>query len=316
MKLGVSSCLLGEKCRYDGGHKKDKFLVDELGDYFEFIPFCPETEVFGTPREPIRLVLEDGNVQVKRVKGGVDVTKRLQEVSSSMAWGIQKDELCGFVLKSKSPTCGLERVKVYEPDGMPLESDGVGLFAKELQKRFPLLPIEEEGRLGDAWLKENFLMQIFAYKDLFDFLAKNPSFDDLVKFHTSYKYLIYSKSHIFYKKLGKIVANHEKKELEAVLKEYKGQFLEAISQKGTIANTYNVLVHIYGYFKNLIDKEEKKELLQTLEEFKSGTIPLIAVIKVLQLYATRFNEGYILNQKFLSPYPKELSLRSSIKAFK
>lgn len=299
-----------------GGHKKDKFLVDELGDYFEFIPFCPETEVFGTPREPIRLVLENGNVHVKRVKGGVDVTKRLQEVSSSMAWGIQKDELCGFVLKSKSPTCGLERVKVYEPDGMPLESDGVGLFAKELQKRFPLLPIEEEGRLGDAWLKENFLMQIFAYKDLFDFLAKNPSFDDLVKFHTSYKYLIYSKSHIFYKKLGKIVANHEKKELGVVLKEYKGQFLEAISQKGTIANTYNILVHIYGYFKNLIDKEEKKELLQTLEEFKSGTIPLIAVIKVLQLYATRFNEGYILNQKFLSPYPKELSLRSSIKAFK
>lgn len=316
MKLGVSSCLLGEQCRYDGGHKRDKFLVDALSGYFEFIPFCPEAKVFGTPREPIRLILENESVHVKTVKGRVDVTKKLQETSCNMAMGIKKDELCGFVFKSKSPTCGVERVKVYEPNGMPSESGGVGLFVREIQKKFPLLPIEEEGRLSDAWLKENFLMQIFAYRDMFDFVAKSPNFDDLVKFHTAYKYLLYSKSHISYKKLGNIVANHEKKELDVVLEEYKTLFLEVIAQKGTIANTYNVLVHIYGYFKKLIDDEEKREVLQILEEFKGGIIPLIAVIKVLKLYAIRFNETYILNQKFLSPYPKELSLRSSIKAFK
>lgn len=316
MKLGVSTCLLGKKCRYDGGHKRYRFVTDILSEYFEFVPFCPEEDIFGTPREPIRLVKKDEKICVHRVKTKTDVTQELSQISKSLAFDIDEKTLCGFILKSKSPTCGLERVKVYKDSGMPLDSDGVGLFAKELVERFPNLPMEEEGRLEDEWLRENFLMQVFAYKDMAEFLSTNPNFKALVEFHSFYKYLLYAKSHVSYKRLGNIVANHEKKSFAGVLEEYKKFFLEAIAQKGTKANTYNVLVHMYGYFKKEIQGSEKEEILESLREFKEGIIPLITVVKLIKIYAKRFGLEYILNQKFLNPYPKKLALRSHIKAYK
>lgn len=229
---------------------------------------------------------------------------------------MQKDELCGFILKSKSPTCGLERVKVYQEINAPSKKNGVGIFAGKIKENFPLLPLEEEGRLNDPWLRENFLMQIFAYRHLFEFLKSKPMFKNLVDFHTSYKYLIYSKSQSLYKELGNIVANHDKKELDEVLELYKVAFLQAISKKGTISKTYNVLLHILGYFKKLITKEEKEEMLETMQEFKEGIIPLIAVIKLLNIYTRRFDISYLQNQKFLNPYPKQLALESTVKAYK
>lgn len=316
MKIGVSSCLLGNMCRYDGAHAKDQFIVKTLQKYFEFVPYCPEKIIFSTPREAIRLVEIDNKINVITSNTKKDVTKELEDISIKCAKQIQDDELCGFILKSKSPTCGMERVKVYQETNTPSEKKGVGLFAKQIQERYPLLPLEEEGRLNDAWLRENFLMQIFAYKHIFEFLKTSPSFKDLVQFHTSYKYLIYAKSHAAYKKLGNIVANHDKKELEIVLEEYKLAFLESLSLKGSISNTYNVLLHIYGYFKKLISKDEKDEILESIDDFKEEIIPLIAVIKLLKLYAKRFDIQYLITQKFLNPYPKELALRSSVKAYK
>jgi uncharacterized protein YbgA (DUF1722 family) len=176
--------------------------------------------------------------------------------------------------------------------------------------------MEEEGRLGDPWLRENFLMQVFAYKSLFELLESKPSMKDLVDFHTSYKYLIYSKSHESYNVLGNIVANHEKKSFETVLQEYKQKFLESIAIKGSIKNTYNVLLHIYGYFKKNITKEEKEEILETMEDFKKEIIPLIAVIKIIKLYVNKFDIEYLKKQVFLKPYPKELALRSKIEAYR
>lgn len=319
MKIGVSSCLLGNQCRYDGAHAKDDFVVSTLQEYFEIVPYCPEEIVFGTPRETIRLVEVEDDIRVMSNVANKDVTQTLKEVSVSCAQKIAQDDLCGFILKSKSPTCGLERVKVYpqvnQNSGM-CEKKGQGLFAREIQKRYPYLPIEEEGRLNDAWLKENFIMQVFAYKDLHDFLKNVPSFSALVEFHTSYKYLIYAKSHQAYKTLGAIVANHEKKSLEEVLELYKKAFLEAIMIKGSIKNTYNVLLHIYGYFKKLISKEEKEVILTAIDEYKEQVIPLIAVIKIINIYTKRFDMAYLKTQKFLFPYPDELALRSNMKAYK
>lgn len=316
MKIGVSSCLLGNLCRYDGAHAKDEYIVKILQKYFEFVPYCPEHLVFGTPRDTIRLVENNEGIRVKNNKTNNDVTEILDESALQCAQQLKNDNLCGFILKSKSPTCGMERVKVYQEINAPSEKKGVGLFAKYIQELYPFLPLEEEGRLNDDWLKENFLMQLFAYKNLHQFLENNPTFNDLVVFHTSYKYLVYAKSQKAYKELGNIVANHEKKSLKEVLDSYQIAFLRAIHLKSDIAKTYNVLLHIYGYFKKEISKEEKEIVLATLEEYKDQIIPLIAVIKIINIYVTRFDITYLKGQKFLNPYPKELALRSSIKAYK
>lgn len=316
MKIGVSSCLLGNQCRYDGLGSKDSFIDAELSKYFELVPYCPEAPVFGTPRDAMRLVEIDGEVRVKTSNSSKDVTQELFDSSYYFAQEAKKEKLAGFILKSKSPTCGLERVKVYQEKNAPSEKKGVGLFAQELRKVYPQLPIEEEGRLNDPWLKENFLMQVFAYDDLQSFLERIESFHELVEFHTGYKYLIFAKSQNSYKELGRIVANHSKLELDEVLKLYEEKFLSAIALKGTIKKSYNVLLHIIGYFKKQISKEEKEHLLSACSEFKSGFIPLIAVTKLINLYVMRFEQEYLRVQKFLNPYPKELSLRSDVRAFK
>ena len=316
MKIGVSSCLLGTQCRYDGVGSKDSFVVEELSKYFELVPYCPEAIIFGTPRESIRLVDVEGEVRVISNKEHRDVTKELSDISKTLALEAFEENLCGFVFKAKSPSCGIERVKLYENNSNMCEKKAVGLFAQAVKDKQPLLPIEEDGRLNDPWLKENFLMQIFAYADLRKFLDDTPTFKALVEFHTSYKYLIYAKGQASYKKLGAIVANHDKKSLEEVLEEYKYNFLLAISEKGNINKTYNVLLHIFGYFKKLINKDEKEHILTACQEYKEGIIPLIAVVKLLNLYVKRFDDKYLKVQKFLNPYPKELALRSDLKAYK
>ncbi len=316
MKIGVSSCLMGIKCRYDGCSNKDDFILDELSEYFEFESYCPEDPVFGTPRDTIRLVEVDKDIRVLVSKTAEDVTQKLRQSSQKFAQKAASDDLCGFILKSKSPTCGLERVKVYQQKEAPSEKKGVGLFAQELKNTFKYLPIEEEGRLNDPWLKENFLMQVFAYGDLKEFLKNVTSPNELVEFHTSYKYLILAKSEHSYKTLGNIVANNPKRELHEQLKLYEEEFLKAISEKSTINKTYNVLLHITGYFKKLITKEEKEHILNACNEYKNEYIPLIAVTKIINLYVARFDQSYLAKQKFLHPYPKELGLRSDLKAYK
>jgi len=317
MNLGVSSCLLGAQCRYDGGHAHNDYVGEELGRYFNLISFCPEAIVFGTPRDTIRLVEDkEGVVHVEFGKTHQDITTKLHDISQEEALRAGEASLCGFVFKSKSPTCGIERVKVYQKDSGYSEKKGVGLFAKAVRERYPYLPIEEEGRLHDPWLRENFIMQIFAYQDWFNFLQTQPKTGDLVEFHTRYKYLIYAKSHNSYKELGTIVANHEKRSLGEMLELYKHGFLEAIAIKGNKGKTYNILQHIFGYFSKEITTGEKEELLLAMNEYKEGIIPLITVIKMFNLYIKRFEIEYLAKQKFLHPYPNELALRSDIKAFK
>lgn len=316
MKLGVSACLLGENCRYNGEHARDKFITNTLADYFTYVPFCPEDIAFGSPRDAIRLVDDGEKISVLTSNESKDLTLPLLEASDYDAKRAGKLALCGFILKSRSPTCGLERVKLYSKSAPYGEKKAVGLFAQKLLEYYPYLPIEEEGRLQDPWLRENFLLQVFAYDDVQQFVKSSPTIRDLVQFHTNYKYLIYAKSHDAYKTLGNIVANHAKQPFDTVLKNYHDTFLASIALKSKRSNHYNALIHMYGYFKNMVSAEEKEEILEALEEFKSGILPLIAVIKMLRLYIHKFDVTYLKSQKFLEPYPKALGLRSEIGAFK
>ena len=317
MNLGVSSCLLGNMCRYDGHGAKDDFVFNSLKEYFNILPYCPENSIWSAPRDAIRQVSIDSEVKIfTSTKNPIDVTTILEEACEKMALKACSDDLCGFVLKSASPSCGMERVKVYQPLNAPSIKNGVGIFARKLKEKMPNLPIEEEGRLNDAWLRENFLMQVYAYSDLKNFLKKEKRISNLVEFHTSYKYLIYSKSQNSYKLLGKIVANSEKKDIGELYKDYENEFLKAIATKSTLNKTYNILLHIFGYFKKHITKEEKVDILESMYDFKNRVIPLISVIKIFNIYINRFDIVYLKNQKFLNPYPSKLALRSDLKAYK
>ena len=317
MNLGVSSCLLGNMCRYDGHGAKDDFVFNSLKEYFNILPYCPENSIWSAPRDAIRQVSIDGEVKIfTSTKNPIDVTTILEEACEKMALKVCNDDLCGFVLKSASPSCGMERVKVYQPLNAPSIKNGVGIFVKKLKENMPNLPIEEEGRLNDAWLRENFLMQVYAYSDLKNIIKKEKKISNLVEFHTSYKYLIYSKSQNSYKLLGKIVANSEKKDIGELYKDYENEFLKAIATKSTLNKTYNILLHIFGYFKKHITKEEKVDILESMYDFKNRVIPLISVIKIFNIYINRFDIVYLKNQKFLNPYPPKLALRSDLKAYK
>lgn len=317
MKLAISACLDGHNVTYSASNNNDDFVRKSLSKYFEFVHFCPELPIFGTPRETIRLVDFDGELRVISNKTVKDFTCELTSESLKIVQQIQNDpSIYGVVLKSKSPSCGLERVKVYAQNGMSMPSNGVGILAKELKKHFPLLPIEENNRLLDAWLRENFMMQLFAYADFEKFKSNTPNMGKFVEFHTGYKYLIMSKSTVAYKNLGNIVANRSKKEFKDVLDEYETEFKKTLHLKSSIKKTVNVLEHCYGYVKDLITKDEKESFFESLDNFRNKIVPLIAPIMLLEMFAKKHDCTYILKQKFLAPYPKALALRSDLEALK
>lgn len=314
INIGVSACLFDIKCRYNGVAAKDDFIIQNLQKHINIKPYCPEA-FLGTPREPIRLLGEKDAVRVITVDSKKDVTYELVNNSQELATTAHNDDLSGFIFKSKSPSCGMERVKIYHNDTR-CEKKGVGVFAREIQKIYPYLPIEEEGRLSDDWLKENFISSVFAYHQITQFLASSPSISDLIVFHSQYKYFLYAKHPELYKKMGVIVANDLRRNINEVLFDYKKLFMQIINHKNTINNTYNVLMHIFGYFKKHLDAKEKQELLKIMQDFKDSIVPLITVIKIMQLYVAKFEIDYLKEQVFFRPYPDELALRSSIKAYK
>ncbi len=316
MKIAVSGCLLGEKIRFDGGHKHDSFITKELGQYAQFVPFCPEHLAFGTPRPTIRLV-EDQNdgyfVQSNDMQA--DVTTRLSQTSHTEFQKIQNEPIRGIIFKSKSPSCGLGSSLVYRNNGYAKEKDD-GLFAKMCKEQFPLLPMEEEGRLCDPWLRENFVMQLFAYDDFENFKVSHPVLKNLVEFHQSYKFMLQAKHDMMYRELGQIVGNHEGLEFSEILRQYEILFKTAIAQKSSIGKNRNVLEHMAGFVKDKISPVEKEMLHEQIREYTNKIVPLIAPLSRLHMFAKAYDVKYLLNQKFLYPYPKELALRSDIKSGK
>jgi uncharacterized protein YbgA (DUF1722 family)/uncharacterized protein YbbK (DUF523 family) len=308
IRVGISACLLGEEVRYDGGHKRDSFLTDVLSRFVEFVPVCPEIEAgFGTPREAMHLRAANGDVRLVTVRTGRDVTAPMERLIRQRVPALEADRLSGYVLKKNSPSCGLERVKVYDRNGVAAAS-GRGLFANALVRRFPLLPVEEEGRLNDPDLRENFIERVFAYHRLHTFFNGPWTPASLVQFHTAHKLLLMAHVPEGYRRLGRLVATRgRRREIERA---YAEEFMRTMAAIATRRRHTNVLQHMAGYFKKRLDAASKAELQSTIDDYRRGLTPLVVPITLLQHHVRVHNVDYLAGQLYLQPHPKELMLRN------
>jgi len=312
IRIGISACLLGEKVRYDGGHKRDPYIVETLGRYVEWVPVCPEVEMgLGTPRETLRLVRIGGDVHMVMPKTGTDHTDPMREFANRRVRELGKEILHGYILKKDSPSCGMERVRVFDAKGVPAKS-GRGLFAEALLGHFPNLPVEEEGRLTDARLRENFIERVFAYHRLCQFFASHWKAGDLVAFHTAHKLLLMAHSPQAYAALGRFVAEAKKMSRGEIHAKYESKFMTALRQLATTRRQTNVLLHILGYFRDQLDADSRQELLGVMDDYRHGLVPLVAPITMIRHYVRRFDVAYLRGQVYLEPHPKELMLRNHV----
>lgn len=310
IKIGISSCLLGNMVRYDGGHKWDRFLTQTLGRYVDFVPVCPEVEIgLGIPREAMRLVGELNHPRLLTIRSRIDHTERMMEWAKERVKELEKENLCGFIFKSDSPSSGLERVKVYDPNGIPVKK-GVGLFARAFIDHFPLLPVEDEGRLHDPLLRENFIEGIFVWKRWREMVEQNRSKGGLVDFHSRHKLLIMAHSPKQYQVLGQWVAQGKGVFLDDLLLRYQGMLSSALRQKPTNKKNANVLHHILGYFKKDLTPDEKQEALEVIENYARGFLPLIVPVTLMNHYVRKYHQPYLRDQYYLNPHPLELQLRN------
>jgi len=312
IRIGISSCLLGEHVRFDGGHKRDGFLTGTFGRFVEWVPICPEVECgLGTPREAMRLVRVENRVRLLTVKTVVDLTDRMEEFAQRRVAQLSKEDLCGYVLKKDSPSCGLERVKVYDRHTVPAKS-GRGIFAAALVERFRDLPVEEEGRLSDPRLRENFVERVFAYRRLHDLFAGKWGIGALVRFHTAHKLILMSHSPDAYRELGRLVAGARALRRKEIEKRYSEAFMVALSVMATTRRHTNVLQHMAGYLKDRLDRDSKAELIAAIDDYRRGLVPLVVPLTLLRHQIRVHNVSYLAGQLYLEPHPKELMLRNHV----
>ncbi len=312
IRLGVSSCLLGSPVRYDGGHKRDRFLTDLLGSFVEWVPVCPEVEVgMGTPRPAVRLVRESGEIRMLEVGSGRDHTRAMQRYAAHRARALRGLELCGYVLKKDSPSCGMERVKIYGENSAP-SRDGRGLFASRLIDAFPNLPVEDEGRLNDAKLRENFIERVFAYRRLRDLFRGRWTNGQLVAFHTAHKLQLMAHALEPYRALGRLVASLKQRPRAEIRKHYECDFMSALSRVSTRGKNTNVLQHAAGHLKQLMDARSRVELANLIEDYRLELVPLVVPVTLLRHHARQLGVDYLNGQTFLEPHPKELMLRNHV----
>jgi len=311
IRLGISSCLLGNPVRYDGGHKLDAFLVRTLGPYVDYVPVCPEVECgMGVPREALRLVGDPAAPRLVTVKTGKDYTGQMTAWARKRVRELEQEGLCGFIFKSRSPSSGMERVKVYSAGGgMPVHA-GAGMFARIFMEHFPLLPVEEEGRLNDPALRENFIEQVFVLRRLRRAIQEKKTAGGLVEFHTRHKLLIMARSNRHYRLMGQVVAQAKAAGLAQTFEAYHGLLMEALALKATVKKHTNVLQHMMGYFKKDLSADEKQELLEVIESYRRELVPLIVPVTLISHYARKYRQAYLLGQQYLRPHPLELKLRN------
>lgn len=311
IRVATSSCLLGEEVRFDGGHKHNGYLTKTLARYFEFVPFCPEVAIgLGVPRPPIRLMLKGKEVRVVGVADPtLDVTEDLVEYGRSVA--ARLDDISGYIFKRGSPSCGMERVKIYSEKGMPVES-GAGFFAKTIMEERPLLPLEEEGRLLDPILRENFVERVFVYHRWQSLCRSGLTPAKLVDFHTNHKFSVLAHDESGYRELGQLVAQAGSADLPQLAERYATLLMTAMKKRATRKLHSNVLTHMMGYLKGKIDGGDKTELLDIIEKYRHGRIPLIVPITLLKHHLRRYPDEYIARQYYLNPHPEELMLRNSL----
>jgi uncharacterized protein YbgA (DUF1722 family)/uncharacterized protein YbbK (DUF523 family) len=312
IKLGISSCLLGENVRYDGSHKLDHYLADTLGQYVQWVPVCPEVEYgLPVPREAMRLVGDPDRPRLLTRKSGIDHTDGMFNWAEKRCRELEKQDLCGFIFKSRSPSSGIRNVKVYSSSGMPART-GRGIFGGTFVRLFPLVPAEDDGRLHDPALRENFIERVFVFQRWKDFLSRGAKPGGFVAFHTEHKLLVMAHSQKHYTELGRIVGNMKKQGLKASRLDYIAVLMNALRLLATKRKNTNVLMHIMGYFKRQLSSDEKKEMLEVIENYHKGFVPLIIPITLLNHYVRKYDEPYLKRQHYLNPGPVELMLRNHV----
>jgi uncharacterized protein YbgA (DUF1722 family)/uncharacterized protein YbbK (DUF523 family) len=311
VRILVSACLLGEKVRYDGGHKRDPFLVETLGRYVEWVPVCPEVECgLPVPRDAMRLVGDPAAPRLVATKGGADHTGRMQAFIDRKLRALEDAGLCGYVCKKDSPSSGMERVKVYGgPSGLPSPT-GRGLFTAAFMARFPLIPVEEEGRLRDPALREMFVERIFTLRRFRDLVAGGRTRGRLVAFHSDHKYLLLSHGRVHYEEMGRLVAQAKSMPAGELFGRYQEMLAKALATKATPRKCADVLHHMAGYFRPHLDADEKAELQSLITDYREGRAPLVVPVTLVRHYVRKYRVDYLARQHFLAPHPAELMLRN------
>jgi uncharacterized protein YbgA (DUF1722 family)/uncharacterized protein YbbK (DUF523 family) len=312
IRLGISSCLLGQKVRYDGGHKHDPYITQTLGHFFEFVPVCPELESgMGVPRPSLHLAGNPAAPRMVVTSTGEDKTEQMERWSVERLETLAPLGLCGYVLKRASPSCGMERVKVYASE-RGLSAPGRGLFAAALMRRFPLLPVEEEGRLHDMPLRENFIERVFAFFRWRQFVGSRPTAAGLVDFHARQKLTLLSHHRPSYQTLGRLVAEAGKRPMHMLLEAYGTEMMAGLGYLATRAKHTNVLEHMSGYFKKALDTTDRDELHDCIERYRRGLVPLVVPMTLLTHHLRRHEVPWLAQQTYLNPYPAELMLRNHV----
>lgn len=310
--IGISSCLLGEQVRYDGGHKQDRFVTEQLAPFLRFIPLCPEVgSGMTTPRPAVQLVGEADNPRVVGVnQPELDVTAQLQAYSEQALAGL--DGISGYILKKDSPSCGMKRVKVFPESGGRARRQGSGIFARALMSRLPELPVEDEGRLNDPILRENFINRIYVYRDWQRLIQTGVTAAGLIDFHARHKYLVMAHSQAAYKRLGRLLSNLPRETVASASSAYFSELMSALRRPANRKGHSNVLQHIMGYLKRQIDSRDKQELGESIERYRQGEIPLVVPITLFRHYFRLHPDPYIARQVYLQPHPDALGLRNNL----
>jgi uncharacterized protein YbgA (DUF1722 family)/uncharacterized protein YbbK (DUF523 family) len=310
--VGVSSCLLGQEVRYDSGHKKDRYLTDILDDYVEWVSVCPEVESgMSTPRPAMRLVEDGQNVRMAEIKSNIDHTTQMTKFSQLRVRKLRDQNLCGYILKKNSPSCGMTRVKIWKDKGMP-RRDGRGLYASALMDAYPNLPVEEEGRLHDAALRENFIERVFAYRRLQDLFRPRWTVGQVMKFHTAHKLQLMAHSPVAYRTLGQLVAVTKEVPRATFRNDYEDGFMTALAQLASRGRNTNALQHAAGYVKTKIDSASRNELADLIHDYRNGLVPLVVPLSLLRHHIRVHEIDYLAGQSYLQPHPKELMLRNHV----
>jgi uncharacterized protein YbgA (DUF1722 family)/uncharacterized protein YbbK (DUF523 family) len=307
IKIGISACLTGQQVRFDKSHKRSNFCMDDLSKFVKYVPFCPEVAVgLPVPRPTIRQIQAGDVIKVSRPDGSMDVAEALQEYGKKIAQ--QSDDLSGFVFCAKSPSGGMERVKVYSEEGNLLNNDGIGTFAREIMKHNPLLPCEENGRLNDVLIKENFVIRVLVYSEWKALAKSGITKHKLFQFHAKHKYLLMAHNPVVYKDLGRFLGQAESS-AEAIASEYITGLMTGLQKKATRKTHCNTMQHLLGYFKKELSKEQKQEMLEQIDGYREGLLPLMAPLTLFKHYLREFPKPYLQGQSYFEPYPAELRIR-------
>ena len=309
IKIGTSACVLGEKVRFDGGHKRSSFVASHISEFYQLVPFCPEVGIgMSVPRPAIHLREINNEIRL------VDSKTGSSDYSDKMAYYFERQQsslepLDGYILAGKSPSCGMERIKIHNEEGRLLHRDGRGMFAESLLNRYPDLPVEEDGRLNDKGIRESFFTRVEAHALFRKLVMEDRQASSLIEFHTRYKYLILAYNPKIYYELGPIVAQCAQ-DIEQAVSDYRSKMMVALSKPTTRKKHTNVLMHLQGFFKNDLASEYKKELSEEIDKYHSGYVPLLAPLTLINHYLREFPNEFLQKQAYLKPFPLELGLHA------